>query len=69
MDIKGIGDLFATTDKKADRTEMIIFIRPQIIRNGIDAQLVAEEMRSKLSTLGHGMTAPNARAPSSRDAR
>jgi general secretion pathway protein D len=30
------------------RTELIIFIRPQIIRNGSDAHLVAEELRSKL---------------------
>ena len=30
------------------RTELIIFIRPQIIRNGSDAQTVAEELRSKL---------------------
>jgi general secretion pathway protein D len=27
---------------------LIIFIRPQIIRNGSDAHLVAEELRSKL---------------------
>jgi general secretion pathway protein D len=31
-----------------DRTELIIFIRPQIIRNGLDAQRVAEELRAKL---------------------
>ena len=30
------------------RTELIIFIRPQIIRDGVDAHFVAEEMRSKL---------------------
>jgi len=30
------------------RTELIIFIRPQIIRNGSDAHIVAEELRSKL---------------------
>jgi len=69
MDIKGIGDLFANNDKKLDRTELIIFIRPQIIRNGMDAQLVGEELRSKLSTLGNTMRQPGGRAPSSRDAR
>jgi general secretion pathway protein D len=69
MDIKGIGDLFATNDKKINRTELIIFIRPQIIRNGTDAQLVAEELRSKLSTLGHNLAGAPMRAPSSRDAR
>jgi general secretion pathway protein D len=69
MDIKGIGDLFAQTEKKLNRTELIIFIRPQIIRGGADAQLVAEELRSKLTTLGQGMRVPGTRAPSSRDAR
>jgi type II secretory pathway component GspD/PulD (secretin) len=69
MDIKGIGDLFAQTEKKLNRTELIIFIRPQIIRGGADAQLVAEELRSKLTTLGQGMKVPSVRAPSSRDAR
>ena len=69
MDIKGIGDLFATTDKKANRTELIIFIRPQIIQNGVDAQAVSEELRSKLTTLGRGIGDGPKRAPSSRDAR
>jgi general secretion pathway protein D len=35
-------------DKKNTRTELIIFIRPQIIRDGTDAHFVAEELRSKL---------------------
>ena len=69
MDIKGIGDLFSTNDKKTTRTEVIIFIRPQIIQNGTDAQLVGEELRSKLNNLGRGLAAQPTRAPSSRDAR
>lgn len=68
MDIKGLGDLFAQNDKSLDRTELIIFIRPQIIRNGMDAQLVAEELRSKLGTLGRDLHPPP-HGPSSRDAR
>lgn len=36
------------TDNKATRTELIIFIRPQIIRDSVDAHVVAEELRSKL---------------------
>jgi general secretion pathway protein D len=58
MDIKVLGDLFATNTKKAERTELIIFIRPQIIRNSIDAQLVAEELRSKLTVIGRGAPPP-----------
>lgn len=50
-DLKVIGDLFAVNEKKNERTELIVFIRPQIIRNSMDAQLVAEELRSKLGTI------------------
>jgi len=46
--IPGFGDLFAHNDRSHARTELIIFIRPQIIRDGTDAHYVAEELRSKL---------------------
>jgi general secretion pathway protein D len=46
--IPGFGDAFSHQDKKGTRTELIIFIRPQIIRDGLDAHHVAEELRSKL---------------------
>ena len=46
--IPGLGDAFAHQDYKTTRTELIIFIRPQIIRDGTDAHYVAEELRSKL---------------------
>lgn len=40
--------VFGQTDKQVKRTELIIFIRPQIIRDGADAHFVAEELRTKL---------------------
>lgn len=46
--IPGLGDAFGHQDNSTTRTELIIFIRPQIIRNGSDAHIVAEELRSKL---------------------
>jgi general secretion pathway protein D len=46
--IPGLGDAFGHQDNSTGRTELIIFIRPQIIRNGSDAHNVAEELRSKL---------------------
>ncbi|WP_166299145.1 type II secretion system secretin GspD [Bradyrhizobium sp. 2S1] len=46
--IPGLGDAFGHQSNGTQRTELIIFIRPQIIRNGTDAQVVAEELRSKL---------------------
>jgi general secretion pathway protein D len=55
-DIKTLGNLFSTTNNSSNRTELIVFIRPQIIRNGVDAQLVAEELRSKLSVIAREAT-------------
>jgi general secretion pathway protein D len=46
--IPGLGDGFGHQDKTTTRTELIIFIRPQIIRDSTDAHFVAEELRSKL---------------------
>ncbi|KQT03046.1 MULTISPECIES: type II secretion system secretin GspD [unclassified Bradyrhizobium] len=47
--IPGLGEVvFGQTDKQVRRTELIIFIRPQIIRDGADAHFVAEELRTKL---------------------
>jgi general secretion pathway protein D len=58
-----IGDVvFGQTDKQIKRTELIIFIRPQIIRDGADAHFVAEELRTKLrgsiNAVGASQTAP-----------
>ncbi|HEX8665751.1 MAG TPA: type II secretion system secretin GspD [Beijerinckiaceae bacterium] len=50
-DIKFLGDLFGTTSGNKQRTELIIFIRPQLIRNGLDARHVAEEFRDKLDMM------------------
>jgi general secretion pathway protein D len=46
--IPGLGDAFGHQSNNTERTELIIFIRPQIIRDGSDAHTVAEELRSKL---------------------
>jgi general secretion pathway protein D len=43
-----LGDAFSHQNKTVQRTELIIFIRPQIIRDSVDAHLVAEELRTKL---------------------
>jgi general secretion pathway protein D len=43
-----VGAAFGTTGKSDIRTELIMFIRPQIIRDGADAAMIAEELRSKM---------------------
>jgi len=47
-EIRGFGDMFSHQEKKGTRTELIIFIRPQILRDSSDAHRVAEELRTKL---------------------
>ncbi|WP_319802249.1 type II and III secretion system protein [Methylobacterium sp. W2] len=54
-----IGDLFGSTDKGFDRKELVMFIRPVVVRNGEDAASVAEEFRSRLKLSGR----PRADAP------
>lgn len=56
--IPKVGDLFSDQSRMIARTELIIFIRPQIIRDSVDAHFVAEELRTKLKgaigTVGSG---------------
>lgn len=47
--LPGIGDVFGQQSGTKTRTELIIFIRPTVIRDPIDAHRVAEEMRAKLN--------------------
>jgi len=49
--ITGLGDLFGNTNGSKARTEIIVFVKPTVIRDGGDASSVAEEFRSKLSTM------------------
>jgi general secretion pathway protein D len=46
--IPGLGDAMGHQSNSTQRTELIIFIQPQIIRDGSDAHVIAEELRSKL---------------------
>ncbi len=62
-DLKNIGNLFGTNDNTKQRTELIMFIRPQIIRDSIDSQLVAEELRSKLSVIARSVGGPGLGSP------
>jgi len=43
-----LGGAFSDRTNGLVRTELIIFIRPQIVRDSVDAHFVAEELRSKL---------------------
>jgi general secretion pathway protein D len=45
-----LGDAFSHQNKTAQRTELIIFIRPQIIRDSVDAHLVAK-LKARVGTV------------------
>jgi general secretion pathway protein D len=61
-DIQGIGNAFSNQDNTKMRTELIIFIRPRIIRDSADAHTVAEELRAKLRGTLNAGTLDDARA-------
>jgi general secretion pathway protein D len=62
--IPGVGELFSQNGVTGHRTELIIFIRPQIIRNGVDAYRVAADLREKiLSSRRNGMFDGTSRRP------
>ena len=48
-EIPKVGDFFAQKNRTVVRTELVIFIRPQIIRDPVDANVVAEELRTKMN--------------------
>jgi general secretion pathway protein D len=47
-DIKLFGGLFGNVDNSNTRTEIIVFIKPQLVRNSLDFGTVTEEFREKL---------------------
>lgn len=47
--IPGVGDAFSHQTNARSRTELILFIRPTVIKDGVDAHVIAEEMRSKMN--------------------
>jgi len=50
-DIKYLGGLFSTTDGSRTRSEIIVFVRPQLIRNSMDARAVTQEFRDRLYSM------------------
>lgn len=43
-----LGELLGKTDNSRTRTELIVFIRPQVIRDGHDASMAAQELANRL---------------------
>ena len=47
----GLGDIFGNKDNQFSRSELVVFIRPVIIRGGQDAQSVTEEFKTHLKAM------------------
>lgn len=47
-DVPVLGNLFRSTNNQTQRTELIVFITPRVIRNAEDARDISEELRSRL---------------------
>jgi general secretion pathway protein D len=56
--IPGVGDAFSHQTNTRARTELILFIRPTLIRDPVDAHVIAEEMRSKMNSRLVGTSNP-----------
>jgi len=56
--IPGVGDAFSHQNTQRTRTELILFIRPTVIKDAVDAHVIAEEMRSKMNNRLVGTSNP-----------
>lgn len=56
-----VGELIGTNTKTGKRTELIVFIKPQVIRSGEDASQVSEELRAKLKSMAFEPEPPKGR--------
>jgi general secretion pathway protein D len=56
--IPGLPDTFNHQNTSRQRTELILFIRPTVIKDAVDAHVIAEEMRSKMNSRMVGTSLP-----------
>jgi len=56
--IPGVGDAFSHQTGLRTRTELILFIRPTVVKDAVDAHVIAEEMRSKMNSRLVGTSNP-----------
>ncbi len=50
-DIPVLGHLFKTTSDQTERTELLVLLRPRVIRNSDDARTLTEELKRKLPSV------------------
>ena len=67
--IPGVGDAFSHQNTSRARTELILFIRPTVVKDAVDAHVIAEEMRSKINSQLVGTSLPVVAVPPQKPAR
>jgi general secretion pathway protein D len=50
-DIPSVGEVFKTHKNEIDRTELVVFITPKIVRNQSEAREASEEVQSKMKSI------------------
>jgi general secretion pathway protein D len=58
-EIKFFGDIFGNTDNTRTRSEIIVFIKTQLIRNSVEAGAVTQEFRERLQSMRSGQSVIN----------
>jgi general secretion pathway protein D len=58
VDIKLLNELLSSNTNVAERMELIIFIKPQIMRDQVDAQSVSEEFRARMTNMRQPQNLP-----------
>jgi len=66
--IQYLGDILGTTSKDKQRSEIIMFIKPEVIGNGADMQAVSDEFRARLHSMHPSETATGNAPPVSKRA-
>jgi general secretion pathway protein D len=49
--IQYLGDIFSTTSKNKQRSEIIMFLKLEVMGNGVDMQAVSDEFRARLHSM------------------
>lgn len=58
VEIKLLNELLSSNTNLSKRTELIIFIKPQIMRDPVDAQTVSEEFRARMTNIRQPQNLP-----------
>ena len=67
--LPGVGDAFSHQNTTRSRTELILFIRPTVIKDAVDAHVIAEEMRTKMNSRLVGTSLPVVAVPAPKATR